>query len=334
MNKFENKIIKKEIRKVNLYFFYFIFFLIICILVILIGTRQNNNNKDNYVYLNDVIESKNNKENLNTYLDIADTPYSIAKYENEEDHAFYIVFDNRYFYIAYLNDDIYNKLNVENLSDNPIRIYGTTAKIPDEVKDIALEVYNEGLDEENQIEMEDFNSYFGEVYLNNASLKKGNNTYYIISIIPLIISLSTLIIFIIKKIKIKKVINSLSEEEIEKIEKEIDEEGTTFYSKYHLILTKNYIITFNSNLNIIKYNELIWIYENRVKQYGITTNIFIFIMTNKGKTINLINTDGITKKAKNIRKEIIEQITNKNNNILVGMNKKNKEEIKNILKDS
>lgn len=334
MEKINNAMFKKGIKKINNYLYAFIILICLSAFFIAIGIKENKEKDNNFTYLNDVIETKNNEENVNAYLDITDTPYSIAKYENEENYAFYIVFDDRYFYIAYLSNDLYNHLNVENLSDNPIRIYGTTTKIPDDVKNIALEVYNEGLDEENQIEMEDFNSYFGEVYLDNTSLQKTDKSFYIISIFPLAASLIILTTFIIKKIKIKKIIHSLSEDELKKIEKEIEDEKTINYSKYHLILTPNYLITFNQGLNILNYQDLIWIYENRIRQYGITTAVNVFIMNNKGKTINILSTDGLTKKGKSISKEIISNISSKNENILIGFNKKNKEEIKNILKNS
>ena len=57
-------------------------------------------------------------------------------------------------------------------------------------------------------------------------------------------------------------------------------------------------------------------------------------MTNEGKTYNIISTDGISKKANQFLKEIISIISNKNEKILIGFNKKNETEIKEILKDN
>lgn len=57
-------------------------------------------------------------------------------------------------------------------------------------------------------------------------------------------------------------------------------------------------------------------------------------MTNEGKTYNIISTDGISKKANQFLKEIISIISNKNEKVLIGYNKKNETEIKEILKDN
>lgn len=45
-------------------------------------------------------------------------------------------------------------------------------------------------------------------------------------------------------------------------------------------------------------------------------------MTNEGKTYNIISTDGISKKANQFLKEIISIISNKNEKVLIGYNKK------------
>ena len=332
MKQIKNNILKKEINKLNNYLYLLIIFIALGSLFIAIGIFENRQNNKNYLYLNDIIENKNNEENAYAYLEVSQAPYSIAKYENDEDNAFYIVFDGRYFYIAYISNEVYEKLNVEGLEENPLTIYGTTTTTPTELRKIALDAYNEGLEEEDQITMEDFNSYFGEVYLNNVSLKKLNSTFFIISTIPFILSLIFLILFITKKVKTRKTLTKLTEEELEKLEKEIDDDRTKHYKKYHLILTQNYILSFNQGLVILKYNELIWIYEHRLKQYGITTAKNIYVMDNTGKRYNILTIDGINKLANQILKEVITEVSNKNEKILVGFNKKNEEEIKELLK--
>ena len=329
----KSKKVKKELKKINNNLYIFFIFLALGALFIAIGIYENRRNKESYVYLNDVIENKENEEGVYAYLTIAYPPYSFAEYRNDQDNAFYIVYDGTYYYIVYLSDDLYDILNTEEIENDPITIYGITTAIPDDVKNIALEVYNEGLDEENQIKMDKFNNYFGEVYLNNVSLKKLNSTFYILSIIPFAISLIFLILFITKKRKTKKTLKKLTEEEIEKLEKEIDDERTKYYDKYHLILTDNYILSFNQGFILLKYNDLIWVYEHRYKQYGITTAKNIFVMDNKGKKYNILTADGLTKKTNQVLKEVVTIISNKNEKILVGKNKKNEEEIKEILKN-
>ena len=196
---------KGEIMKKNMKFLYaFVAFILLGCLFIAIGIYENRQKEEDYFYLNDIIENKNNEVDTLGYLEISQEPYSIAKYEYEDNHAFYIVFDGRYYYIAYLSDEVYETLNADNLKENTIKIYGTTAATPNEVREIAIDAYNEGLDEENQISLEEFESYFGEVYLNNVSLTISSYSYYYLSLIPITISFVFLIIFIVKTIKVKK----------------------------------------------------------------------------------------------------------------------------------
>ena len=191
-------------KKNSKFLYAFITFMLVGGLFIAIGIYENRQKEEDYSYLNDIIENKNNEVDALGYLEITQEPYSIAKYEYDDNHAFYIVFDGRYYYIAYLSDEVYEALNTENLNDNSIKIYGTTASTPNEVREIAIDAYNEGLDEENQISLDDFESYFGTVYLNNTSLCIANYSYYYLSLIPITISFAFLIIFIIKILKEKK----------------------------------------------------------------------------------------------------------------------------------
>ena len=135
-------------------------------------------------------------------------------------------------------------------------------------------------------------------------------------------------------VKNKKALAILTEKELQKLEKEINDKNTKYYETLHLILTKNYIISFNKTLKIINQNSLIWIYEYKTKQYGITTSKQIFVMDNIGKKYSIVTTDGLSRKTDSILKEIITIISNKNEKILIGYNKRNENEINEILKNS
>lgn len=329
----KNSILNKEYKKINNYLYVFIIFLALGALFIALGIYENQKLIDSYTYLNDVIVNKNNESNINAYLDITYVPYSFAKYEDDSNYAFYIAYDDTYYYIVYLSDSIYNELN-EMEDFDKVTLYGTTLEIPDNVKQIAIEVYNERANEEDQISLEDFNRYFGGVYLNNVSLSKQNIAFYIISIIPFLIALGFLSVFIYEKMRFKKGLNKLTEKERDRLIKELESDKLTYYDKYHLILTKDFIISFNRRLSIIKYQDLIWIYEYSIKKYGITISKNITVMDKSGKKYNILSSDSLDKKRNSIIKEIITTITNKNDFVLVGLSKKNEEAINEILKNS
>ena len=152
-------------------------------------------------------------------------------------------------------------VSYKKLEKDPQEIYGITTKIPESLKDIAIKVYNTGLDEEEQIDIESFNSYFGEVYLNNVTLKQVNKTVFILSIIPLILSILFLIIFITTKLKTKKELNKI---DLQKI----PEENLYYNKDKHFLLTKQYLIINQKKLTIIPLNNIIKIYEKDIKGFN------------------------------------------------------------------
>ena len=62
----------------------------------------------------------------------------------EEELKYYLVMDNdNYLYIIYMKDSEYKKLNVDSIETNPIKVKGLTKKIPNDIKELAIESYNE-----------------------------------------------------------------------------------------------------------------------------------------------------------------------------------------------
>ena len=54
---------------------------------------------------------------------------------------------------------------------------------------------------------------------------------------------------------------------------------------------------FVGKLLIVEYKDIVWIYEHRLKQHGITTTKSLMAMLKDGKTKALLQVDGITKIA-------------------------------------
>ena len=168
------------------------------------------------------------------------------------------------------------------LEKDPQEIYGITTKIPESLKDIAIKVYNTGLDEEEQIDIESFNSYFGEVYLNNVTLIQVNKTVFILSIIPLILSILFLIIFITTKLKTKKELNKI---DLQKI----PEENLYYNKDKHFLLTKQYLIINQKKLNIIPLNNIIKIYEKDIKGFNTIIEKQLWITNKNNQEIKIIS---------------------------------------------
>ena len=93
MKKIKNITLKKEIKKLNNSLYIFIIFLVLGALFIAFGIYENRKNEANYDYLNDIIENKNNETGAYAYLNVAQAPYSIAKYEDEDKDKYKILFE-------------------------------------------------------------------------------------------------------------------------------------------------------------------------------------------------------------------------------------------------
>lgn len=84
------------------------------------------------------------------------------------DNSYYIVMDDLYMYIAYMPSYTFNALNREDITENHKVLAGTTKLTTREVKELAVEAYNESVEEEYKITIADFDNYFGSVYLDTT----------------------------------------------------------------------------------------------------------------------------------------------------------------------
>ena len=109
-----------------------------------------------------------------------------------------------------------------------------------------------------------------------------------------------------------------------------------YYESSRLYLTPNYIVNFGFNLDIIKYDELIWMYPTERRVNGIKASKSIVLQDKYGKYHTIASIDIITKAKKEEYEEIWNTISNKNDKLLLGYNKENinksKEITKNIIK--
>ncbi len=327
MIKINNKNIKKELKKKNV-LIVSIVLLFLAIILFFIGTYNITENEKKAVYLNDIIEKDDNDIDRSAYLNVAYNPYSFAKYEGENDRAFYIVSDSQYFYIVYMDDNLYKELNKDDIKDNHVKIYGVTKDIDSGIKELALDSYNEGLDDEDKITMDDFNTMFGNVYLDTTISNDLGGLFYAIGFVLIFIAIIFLITYIIIKIRINKKLKNIDEEEWIKIEKEIEKEDSIYYKKAHLILTKHYIVSFSLGLDIYSYQDIIWIYEKKLRQYGITTMKAIIVVDTNKKAHTLVEMQGFTKSSKLTIEEIMQNISSKNNKILIGYTSENRKLVK------
>ena len=307
---------------------------IICIVAIIIGafwiTYKEEKGKENAI---DFTENGGIgiQASQKAYMDVQGLTTEVAIYgdvENEksyENDRYYIAFNNKYMYIIDLDYETISKLQPlqdylyseeENpVTPEPVRIYGKTEEIPDELKDWVLEYYNEGLDEENQLQKEEFENYFGTVLLNVRDGVEDTTIQtliVIISIFVLVLLFASHIIFKVEKSKTKKYLKNNGYED--ELAHQLDDFVENKYCKDKVIMTKDFFVDLESGgFATFKYSDVKWLYIYNTKYYGvvtIATNLMVYLKDGKTKLVCLKSNRSKAEEFMEIFDKICEKVPN------------------------
>lgn len=175
MKEFENKTIEKTYQKIQMVLYVGLFILFIG--VILFGYSIYKADSVTKTPMYELI-ANNQEENLYGYIDIDSEPYEFAYYEDDPNHVYFVTDENR-IYIAQMSSETYEKIKN---ATYPIRVEGSTVFADDSLKEVAIESYNEIMEEEEyMLSLEDFDSVFGSIYLNLENNSINNKRYHISS---------------------------------------------------------------------------------------------------------------------------------------------------------
>lgn len=331
---FTNKAVEKERKKQKIFLWIGILSIIITGIFFFYGNKVVEDAEKNKESMHNVILKKDSENfNKKAYLNVHTTPYKFAIYNDTSD-AYYFVMDDKYMYVTYMTSADYNMLNKEDIKTNPVKIEGITKKTPDDIKKLAIETYNEAMEnEEDKLAINDFDNYFGSIYLDMTQSDGAIGDFqYLMGVIFGISGLVMFIIFIIYKMSFKKGVKKLDSSEITKIDMEMNDPEAFYYEKAHLFLTKNYIINFAGIFNVINYKDIIWIYPFVMRTNGIKTSQSIMVVSKDGKAKKVADIDVFTKGKKEIFDEIFNTIASKNDKIIIGYDKESQMKAKEELK--
>lgn len=302
-----------------------IFLLLLAVLCLYIKSAMITKANKNISSLNSVIiSSDENKEDKKAYIDANTIPYKFAIYDNTTD-SYYIVMDENYMYVVYMSTKDFDKLNTEDIYNNKVRIEGITKTTTKDIKELAIEAYNDGVEnDEDKLTLADYDNYFGSVHLD---MTKNDNAVatipFALFFLFLIAGLVLLIISLIRLFNFHNSIKKIGYMNIDSIDREMNDKNAFYYDKAHLYLTEHYIVTFESGFHAIKYEDIIWMYPFVQRVNGIKSSQSIKVLANNGKTYTIATIDVITKKKKEIYNEIWDTIINKNEKIVLGYTKEN-----------
>ena len=333
MKEFTNIYVKKEYKKKILPLIIGIIFLLIAAFTWYLREGVVNEKLKNTKDLHETILMEDNTEK-SSYVTINYYPYGFADYEDDENNAYYIVADEKYFYIAYMNKKEVEKLTKEELQKG-VKLEGSTANVPYDVKKLAVDAYNEwysDVEDFKPIYTAQFDDMFGSIYLDTTKTKYALTTEYNgIYIVSLLIGICLTIYGAYITISYRRRLSKLTTDEIIMLDNEMNNNGK-FFNKADLFLTDKYLIDFHK-FNYFDYKDIKWVYTHIQRTNGVKSNESLVISLKDGTTHFIASTSG-SKKMKPIYEEIYEMISTKNPDVRIGYTdeyiKLNQEEYKKI----
>ena len=283
-------------------------------------TIKSNSVQDYHV----LISKDEDEENKYASVVITDIPYGFAYREGDyETLRYYLVYDkDNYMYMARLTDATYKnieKMYEESNGDFSYELKGYLYKTPDDLKDIAIDFYNSALeDEEDKITQENFHYYLGKTYLDETQTPT-EDLFVLVIIFGTIFTILGIVCIIIHFVRRKKRNKILKEYNRYELESELSSPNTKVHEKENIYLTDKYIISSQNGLDIIKYEDILWIYNEKIRQNRVNVGVYLVCNTKFKKRIMI----AFSRKEEKII-DIIEEISDKNGDILVGYTKENK----------
>ena len=260
-----------------------------------------------------------------------------------EDEKYYVAINGNEWYIVSLSSADLEELNdiheytygkIENKPASVV-VYGITEEVPDDIKEIAIEFFNQGLEDDQKITMEEFESYFGSVMLNTSKNPVDISLESIIILISVITLFVMIIIQICNKVIRLRTFKYLEKNNYEKeLEKQLDDDIEETYFNDKLIITKDFIVDMTGESFVaVKFSDIKWVYTHRLKYYGVVSiSNNIIIVLNDGKTqFQCLDTKGkISEEFEKVFEKICEKIPNDS---LKGYTEENIAEFKGYKKD-
>jgi len=236
------------------------------------------------------------------FLDVQGLTSEVAIYGdvdneyNSENDRYYIALNQGYMYIVDLDYDTIDLLKpwqdyTYSTDDNvtepeSVVVYGITESIPSDLKQMVLDYYNEGLNEEYQISENDFENYFGSVLLNVRREPVDTSLQALIIIAAVCAIIIIFIIHIVMSVEKNRVKKYLNKNEYEDdLARQLDDFVEERHYKDRVILTKDFFVDLKyGGFAVFKYSDIKWIHVHNLKTYGVTSSSSLIVYLRDGKT--------------------------------------------------
>ncbi len=255
-----------------------------------------------------------------------------ATYSTEDkstNDKYYLGVNEDRIYILELNDRQYEEMGTKLDDGEFVVVYGMTENIPDELKNIAIdtlkEISREINNEELDVDKENFYQYFAAYSLDaKRNPNTFGSTFFAIAFMLGIMTFVYILVYIFQIVKTKKNIKVFSNKyDLSTLMLELDDVEKKEYKKAKTIMTKDFLISYSPTLEIMKYEDIVWMYQYRNKINGVdsTYSIYVMLTDKKIHIISQIPASGKDRKAE--YDEIYSNIMAKNTKMLCGYTNEN-----------
>lgn len=318
----------KKLKKGKGYLVTGILIIVITVLFILIYYMGVLDDKKNVLALPEVTETY---KYASVDVSIMTDYFATNDYSGVE-HKTYFVFDKERMYIVDINDDYREQLNAvfdysydEDENATPaeaVTLKGITKTIPDDLKKIAIDSYNDIFKPETKLTELNFDKYFKGIYLDTYEDPTSDMAGLFI-VAGMMVFIGGVFVFTYVKMQktTKKAIASL-EGKWDSLLNELDSDQTLYYKAAKLYLTKNYLVSYQNGLEIFHYNDIVWIYPHDYRYNGVLAQKSIYAVTKNAKASRIAIVSA-NKKNKKLFEELYSTIENHIPNVLSGYTKEN-----------
>jgi hypothetical protein len=199
-------------------------------------------------------------EDIYIYVDVTQEPYEIGHYSDNE--QYYYVSDGYDLYVIKCSKSESNYIGDMVRQDGSYELVGTVTRLSEEVIDTAIEVYNEGEEDPDEIiNREDFDWYFQDVALNVHMQSNAETILILIGFVLLVIGTIAFIAAIIEMSRYSSAFGHISEMDGQMIAAELDSPQTVYLKNARTYLTPRFIVSLGSRCAIIPYANILWAYK-------------------------------------------------------------------------
>lgn len=240
---------------------------------------------------------------------------------------YYLASDGYNLYILNLSltqyNDIVAKMEDENNTEG-IVVYGMSEKIPNELRGIAIDTYNE-MYETDEINEDNFEEYFINYVINCKEHPNDSaELLYVVGYTCAAMVVMFGIIYLVLYLKTKRNIKKYGQKyDLGELIVQLSDPTIIEYPKTKTIFTRDYLINYSDSLVIIKYDDIVWVYPFDYRVNGIKSVTKIAVVTKEKTKYMICETPAAGKENKRQYSECMKEIVNRRPDILIGYTKEN-----------